>query len=641
MARTLPPKLGRYEILEEIGKGAMGVVYLARDPLIGRHVALKTFHIGYSVKDQELQQFRKRFIREAQSAGILSHPSIVTIHDVVEESAEGVTFIAMEYVRGTNLKELLQRSDALPVDFALEVVAQVADALEYAHSKGVVHRDVKPANIIITPDQKVKITDFGIARLDTSNLTVEGQLLGTPNYMAPEQIQGKDVDHRADLFSLGVVLYELLTRQKPFQGENLTVVTHRIVYDSFTPPEEFVGELPQGLRAILVKALEKDPAARYQRAGEVGEALREILAAQEALNDTLSTDEITRPVAMAPATAGEGSATLVLQRLRELADRVRLPLRQRPGKRVSWPRLAVAGTLAALATLGLGLGLLWIAHPGEPQPVGLTPEERLERAALPLIREGRERLLGGDPAAAVALLARAQDLAPGIAAVPALRAEAERQARDQANAEETARQITAWMEEGAAALRAGKPEEAVAAAGKVLALEPEHAEALAMSRTAEERVARQRREVRASRPVRSAEPPPRETVPAAPAPAPVEERADAAPPRPPATAPARLRVEFFSQLPEGTLTVYAGERQILREAFRYVRRKGFLRTEPTTGGFEITREVEPGATTLKVYLALPGRETELVTLEEMLAAGAPRTLDVDVSAEGRLSAHFR
>src|SRR4029453_17991305 len=206
MLPLTPPKLGRYEIVDEIGKGAMGVVSLARDPLIGRLVALKTFRIGYSVRDQELEQFRIRFMREAQSAGILTHPNIVTIHDVVEDSGDGLAFIAMEYVRGTNLKLLLQGEQSLSMQFVLDIVAQVGDALDYAHSNRVVHRDVKPANILITSDNRVNITDFGIARLDSSNLTQEGQLLGTPNYMAPEQIQGREVDSRADLFSLGVVL---------------------------------------------------------------------------------------------------------------------------------------------------------------------------------------------------------------------------------------------------------------------------------------------------------------------------------------------------------------------------------------------------------------------------------------------------
>jgi serine/threonine-protein kinase len=286
-----PSKLGRYEIVDEIGKGAMGVVYLARDPLIGRLVALKTFRISYSVKDAELDQFRARFIREAQSAGILSHPNIVTIHDVVERGEEGLAFIAMEYVRGTNLKSVLQEPQRPTLTFACEILTQIADGLDYAHSCKVIHRDIKPANILITADDRAKITDFGIARLDTSNLTQEGQLLGTPNYMSPEQILGRDVDHRADIFSLGVVLYEMVTRHKPFQGENLTVVSHRIVYDHFTPPRQYADDLPPGTEQILAKALEKDPGRRYQRARDMADDLRRVLGSvgvRDALNETQS-----------------------------------------------------------------------------------------------------------------------------------------------------------------------------------------------------------------------------------------------------------------------------------------------------------------------------------------------------------------
>jgi serine/threonine protein kinase len=304
MLPLTPTRLGRYEIVDEIGKGAMGVVYLARDPLIGRLVALKTFRIGYSVKDSEMEQFRVRFMREAQSAGILTHPNIVTIHDVVEDNGEGLAFIAMEYVRGTNLKLILQGEEPLPLRFVLDIAAQVGDALDYAHSNRVVHRDVKPANILITADNRVKITDFGIARLDSSNLTQEGQLLGTPNYMAPEQVQGREVDHRADLFSLGVVLYEMLTRHKPFQGENLTVVSHRIVYDHFTPPREYVGELPAGVEGILARALEKDPARRFQRAREMVDELRRVVEASPATADPLNeTQNLSSTMVLPPTEA--------------------------------------------------------------------------------------------------------------------------------------------------------------------------------------------------------------------------------------------------------------------------------------------------------------------------------------------------
>ncbi|MDY7092503.1 MAG: serine/threonine-protein kinase, partial [Acidobacteriota bacterium] len=273
----IPSKLGRYEVMEELGKGSMGVVYLARDPLIGRLVALKTFHATHNVADDELEQFQARFLREAQSCGILNHPNIVTIHDIVVPADGGDVFIAMEYVRGTNLKQLLHRSGQPALEFTSEIIGQIASALDYAHSKGVVHRDIKPANILLTADNEVKITDFGIALLNTSNLTQAGQMLGTPNYMAPEQVRGEEVGHHADIFSLGVVLYEMLTRRKPFPGDNLTAVTYRIVNEAFEPPERYIGALLPGLRSVLERAMAKAPSDRYQRAGELGEDLRRVL----------------------------------------------------------------------------------------------------------------------------------------------------------------------------------------------------------------------------------------------------------------------------------------------------------------------------------------------------------------------------
>src|SRR4051794_39162194 len=329
MLPLTPTKLGRYEIVDEIGKGAMGIVYLARDPLIGRLVALKTFRIGYSVKDQELEQFRIRFMREAQSAGILTHPHIVTIHDVVEASDEGLAFIAMEYVRGTNLKLLLQGGQPMSLATALDIISQVGDALDYAHANRVIHRDVKPANILITNENRVKITDFGIARLESSNLTQEGQLLGTPNYMAPEQIQGKEVDHRADLFSLGVVLYEMLTRHKPFQGENLTVVSHRIVYDHFTPPQEYVRDLAPGLEPILNRALEKDPARRYQRARDMVDDLRRLVEASHQSSDLNETQSLSSTMVLPPpprAKAGAPAKPSLFSRWRKEPAAVRPPM---------------------------------------------------------------------------------------------------------------------------------------------------------------------------------------------------------------------------------------------------------------------------------------------------------------------------
>lgn len=258
----------------------MGVVYLGRDPVIGRLVALKTIR-AVSEDDVEQREFQERFLREAQAAGILSHPNIVTVHDVGEDTATDTSFIAMEYVEGKNLKQLLAEKTSFTFERVAEIIGQVAEALDYAHRRGIVHRDVKPANIIITPENQVKITDFGIAKIEKSNLTSTGQFLGTPNYMSPEQVTGDAVDGRSDLFSLGVVLYELLTRKKPFTADNLTSISYKIVHEQFVAPETYDASIPPEYAGVLDRALAKDPAERFQRGNDFALALYEFKAREE------------------------------------------------------------------------------------------------------------------------------------------------------------------------------------------------------------------------------------------------------------------------------------------------------------------------------------------------------------------------
>ncbi len=278
-------KLGRYEVVSELGKGAMGIVYLAKDPVIGRMVAIKTIRASQgSEDDEDTQEFRERFVREAQTAGILSHPNIVTIHDIGEDPETKVSFIAMEYIEGKNLKQILGEKTKFPADQVSEIVADVAEALDYAHRKGIIHRDVKPANIIITTDGKVKITDFGIAKIASSNLTTTGQFLGTPNYMSPEQVSGSPVDGRTDLFSLGVVLYELLTGRKPFQGDNLTAISYKIVHEDFTPPADLSPDVPPDFNEVVARAMAKDPWNRYQRGKDMALELYQLKARLEETN---------------------------------------------------------------------------------------------------------------------------------------------------------------------------------------------------------------------------------------------------------------------------------------------------------------------------------------------------------------------
>jgi len=216
-------RLGRYEIIAELGRGAMGTVYRARDPKIDRIVALKTITVA-GVRPADEEEYRQRFFREAQAAGKLSHSGLVTIFDVGEDEKSKTPFIVMEFIEGKTLEEL-GRGERLPTETALGLIQQIAEALDYAHGRKIIHRDIKPANIIVTGEGRAKITDFGIAKLAMTQFTQPGQVLGTPAYMAPEQLSGGAVDGRSDLFSLGVILYWLLTGDKPFAGVTTTAVS--------------------------------------------------------------------------------------------------------------------------------------------------------------------------------------------------------------------------------------------------------------------------------------------------------------------------------------------------------------------------------------------------------------------------------
>ncbi|HEY3170275.1 MAG TPA: serine/threonine-protein kinase, partial [Thermoanaerobaculia bacterium] len=306
-------KLGRYEVMSELGKGAMGIVYLAKDPVIGRLVAIKTIRASGTGDEEDTREFRERFVREAQTAGILSHPNIVTIHDIGEDPETQTSFIAMEYIEGKNIKTLLAEKTRFPFEQVSEIVAEVAEALDYAHRKGIIHRDVKPANIIITTDGKVKITDFGIAKIASSNLTTTGQFLGTPNYMSPEQVSGSPVDGRSDMFSLGVVLYELLTNRKPFQGDNLTAISYKIVHEDFTPPADLAPEVPTEFNDIVARAMAKDPWNRYQRGKDMALALYQLKAQ---LEERKSQDDLGTIV----SAAAENVPTLRLANLKAIAE---------------------------------------------------------------------------------------------------------------------------------------------------------------------------------------------------------------------------------------------------------------------------------------------------------------------------------
>ncbi|HEU4503137.1 MAG TPA: serine/threonine-protein kinase [Nitrospira sp.] len=270
-----PTSLGRYKILKELGRGAMGLVYLGKDPTIQRFVAIKTMRLDQIDDSEKLQEIRGRFFREAESAGRLSHPNIVTIYDAGEQHELG--YIAMELVEGRSLKEWSRKPHLMPLPELIPTLASVAEALDYAHQQGVVHRDIKPANIMITKERLVKVMDFGIAKMTSNSKTQTDVVLGTPTYMSPEQIAGKKVDGRSDVFSLGVVLFELLTGQPPFTADNLSALLFAIAHNPHPELHMLRHDLPPMFEEVLNRALQKELPQRYRRAGELAQDLRSCL----------------------------------------------------------------------------------------------------------------------------------------------------------------------------------------------------------------------------------------------------------------------------------------------------------------------------------------------------------------------------
>ena len=330
-------KIGRYEVSDEIGHGAMGTVWRARDPLIERTVAIKT--VDLTQLRQEGADAETRFLREAQSAGRLSHPNIVTIYDIGE--TDKLAYIAMEYLPGATLRDVMDKGQ-MPLDLVLDTTLQMAEALAFAHEHGVIHRDIKPANVVITGrNGRIKLTDFGIAHLTNSGHTLAGQMLGSPRYMSPEQAMGKEVNGRSDIFSLGAVLYEMLTATYAFDGSSLPSIVYRVINEAPPSATHFRPQLPHELNAVMMRMLSKDPAARPD------------------------------------------ARTLVNELVAIVADLTRLPT-PIPSNRVSrWLPVMAFGTPLGVFLL-IGLSLIVIAHFVEPpKAVPHTPISAIADSAKP------------------------------------------------------------------------------------------------------------------------------------------------------------------------------------------------------------------------------------------------------------------
>lgn len=293
---SAPQKIGRYVIESTIGKGAMGVIYRAHDPLIDRPVALKLVNTDL-LEGTGRADFVERFQREARAAARCAHGNIVAIYDYALHGDD--PYIAMEFVAGRSLAQVIDGGGRLPIDVSAAVARQMLDALACAHAQGIVHRDIKPANVLLTPDGRVKVTDFGISRIGGSSLTQTGAMIGTPNYMSPEQGRGEEVDARSDLFSTAAVLYELLTGERPFPGRNFHEITYQLLYGEAVPLSKHLPEAPAPLVTFMGKALARDPAQRFPTADAMNAALTGALGGQALA--AVSTGNAATVIAPSPA----------------------------------------------------------------------------------------------------------------------------------------------------------------------------------------------------------------------------------------------------------------------------------------------------------------------------------------------------
>ena len=374
-----PRQIGRYEIRKELGRGMMGVVYEAHDPALGRTIALKTIRITLAASDREREDYERRFLAEARIAAGLSHPGIVVVHDVGRDPEHDILYIALEYLHGRTLAEM---SAGGPLEWreALRLVGRVADALHYAHAKGVVHRDIKPANIMVLASGTPKIMDFGIAKLESAHLTSTGQFFGTPLYMSPEQALGQAVDARTDLFSLGSVAYMLLAGRPPFDAPNVPGILNRVAYQHAKPLSELGRDIPPEVEYVVGRGMSKDPTDRYPDARMLAEDVEDVLAGRPPRHRSAWTPPETGAGTLASHPSGAPPRprrrraprfALVLLLAAVVAGYFYL----RPADARFWHRAAAAARRAPIVQQARALwaGLASLAAPAPTPPLRATP----------------------------------------------------------------------------------------------------------------------------------------------------------------------------------------------------------------------------------------------------------------------------
>jgi serine/threonine-protein kinase len=373
--------IGRYEVESEIGRGAMGIVHLAHDPRLRRRVAIKTYALPQGLSPEETDEIHERFLREAQAAAGLSHPGIVTIYDVDDDLDRNTPYIAMEYVPGESLRSILEREGTLPLEWVAAMTGVLSEALQAAHDAGIVHRDIKPANVLVRDsDGAAKIADFGVARFDSSTLTRSGTSIGSPAYMSPEQIQGRQVDGRSDFFSLAVILYELLCGARPFHGEEPTALIYSVVHEAPLPITKRAQGLPKSLDAFFYRALAKDPERRFPD----GAAFRR--AFEEACREDASID-VDATVRMPRRGAAPAGATHEDPSSETVPDGPARPMPTFEGP--------VGGPSRKRVVLAIAAGLFlvwagWLIFGGKPAHLRLEAKSGIESGELRLLVDGDE-----------------------------------------------------------------------------------------------------------------------------------------------------------------------------------------------------------------------------------------------------------
>ncbi|HVS16388.1 MAG TPA: serine/threonine-protein kinase [Thermoanaerobaculia bacterium] len=571
----------RYAIEGELGSGAMGTVYLAHDQVIDRRVVLKTLRRD---RDEATEEEQEALVDEARSAGRINHPNLVTVYDVVNDLETDRVYLALEYVDGRTLRDVIREVGRLEVEEAVDVTLQVAAGLAHLHEAGLIHRDIKPSNILIDPKGTVKITDFGIARAaGGSQLETDGSVFGTPPYMAPEQLLGLEVDARCDVFSLGTVLYEMLTGGKPFTGESAAEVARRTLEDELTPVLERAPDVSPAVAAVVERAMQRDAGSRYASMKELAEAL----ARAAGRPDDDAAGQVTARLLAARAAGVDTSPTGLLggSRAKVLLGGLRKWAAEPWAARVRL--LFLAGLLAVVAGAA---GSWWLFDRIGREESSAPPGADLPSFQARLVSQGRQHLEEGSFDAAIALFTLAEQLGPDVNSPRdlRLRAEAEAQRRGVSSAPVADRVSSATGPRQAV--------EALREAFEERGSDPEVADVLA--------------------------------------------QLDAELAGPPVAADsARLELAVRSERERGTVTLYADDSQVLQLKFRGKGRRLFGGSH--SGRSYESVDVDPAIGELKVYVAVHGRPAELHRFVSPFDGGQRHELTIGVDQQGVASVSFQ